>query len=192
MILNPFIGWLTALPAIKHRCFCGEGLHSQIQCHHKAFLSYLITSKTENNQWGKERHWDSKWPQPGSLDTTGQHTRKTGSRLYFIERNYFRRWLLEACWPSDLFHLVYHHPWLKSHVASPAVLLWWKNWVINRCQSHHSSGNSDFSISGHWRTTQAQSWPTPSLNISPVTVQLWQDWFLAGHSLQHFKKQLPG
>lgn len=147
--------------------FLWRGVASQIQCHHKTFLSYLRTSKTENNQWEKTLGFKITTTPVflRSLHTTGKHARKTGGSLYFIERNSFWRWLLEACWPSDLFHLVYHHPWLKSHVANPAVLLWWKNWVINHCQSYHSSGNSDFSISGHWRITQAQSWLLASLHF---------------------------
>lgn len=127
-----------------------------------------------------------------SLLTTGYPARKICSSLYFNERNSFWRWLLKACWPCDLFHLVYHCPWLKSHVANPAMLLCWKNGMINHCQSCHSSGNWDFSISGHWRITQAHSWPALSaLYISTMTVQLWQDWLLAGNSGQHFKKKLP-
>lgn len=73
----------------------------------------------------------------------------------------------DDCWKladllisSILFIII--HDW--SHVANPAVLLWWKNWVINHCQSYHSSANSDFSISGHWRITEAQS-SSPSVSL---------------------------
>lgn len=72
---------------------------------------------------------------------------------------------------SILFIII--HDWKVANVANPAMLLCWKNGVINRCQNWHSSGNWDFSISGHWRITQAHSWPALSVSSLYISAQ-WQ------------------
>lgn len=53
------------------------------------------------------------------------------------------------------------------------IQLCWKKWVINCCQSCHSSGKWDFSISGYWRITQAHSWPALSVSLLDISAQ-WQ------------------
>lgn len=107
---------------------------------------------------GKKRSlWDSKL-RPGSVwglclpqvcmpgKSTAFYTLMKEALLEMIGESLLTFWI-----PSILFII-----W--SHVAKPAMLLCWKNWVINSCQSCHFSGNGDCSIFGHWRITQAHSW----------------------------------
>lgn len=167
--------------------------------HHKdiiinnTFFFYLMALIIENNKRERRRDWDSKWPQASVPEVSAYHrfARQENLQLSRNESSFWR-WLVKACWPSDLFHLVYHHPWLKSHVANPAMLLCWKNWVINCWQSCHSSGNWDRSISGHQRTAQAQSWPALSVPLLYISTKWQHNYGRAdGNSWRRFKKKLP-
>lgn len=121
-----------------------------------------------------------------SLLTTDLHARRIYSRLYFNEKNTFGDdwWKpVDFLAPSILFII-----W--SHVAKPAMLLCWKNWVINYCQSHHFSGNWG-SIFGHWRITQIHSWPALSVPLLYESTKWHHNYGTNGISWLHCKKKLP-